>query len=206
MQSRYVQQRISSDWPSISSRVGLAASLEGIILRIRTHGHQRRASSHQYGEAPVLVPQRGRFVDALITFDSLALALRMAPALGLEQQAGADLGALAEPHEADPLPGGTRPVIVLHGALELVADLLGGGGRVDFGVVGQPAQPPAIGAHVRVDGQDARTGVAEEGRVGEDEAEGRGEVVDYASRLEAEDFSCNAAACCIGTWLAQARG
>lgn len=60
-------------------------------------------------------------------------------------------------------------------------------------MLGQPAQPAPKGRAVLVDGDDAWPGVAEEGPVGEDEAEG-GEVFDEGAGLQAEDFGGGAAA------------
>lgn len=58
---------------------------------------------------------------------------------------------------------------------------------------GQPTQPAAKGPAVLVDGDDSGTRVAEEGPVGEDEAE-VGEVLDEGAGLGAEDFARDAAA------------
>lgn len=59
--------------------------------------------------------------------------------------------------------------------------------------VGNPPQPAAEGTPGFVDGDDSWAGRAEEGAVGEDEAEG-GEGFYEAAGLRAEDFAVDAAA------------
>lgn len=75
--------------------------------------------------------------------------------------------------------------------LQLLAQLLVADLRV---LRVQPPQPPPVGSHVGVDGDDVWAGPAEEGGVREDEAEVRGEVAEEGAGLEAEDGGGDAAA------------
>lgn len=74
-------------------------------------------------------------------------------------------------------------------------DLGGGGLGVDDGLVlGQPAQPAAEGPVVAVDGDDVVVRGADEGALGEDEAEVRAQARDEGAALHLEDGGVDAAA------------
>lgn len=196
MQGRQLQQRLVLDDAFVQAGVNIGGALEGVGLGVWAHSYQGRAASHEYGKAPVLVPQPGLGIITLITSRDTASVHEAPAALSLKQKTGANLGALAETHEADPLAGSALSVVIIHGAFELVANLLNGTRGVDGLVVGQPAQPTAVRPHVRIYREDARTSVAKERRVSEDETEGCREMVQQTTGLQAENLARHATACC----------
>nr|POF02267.1 hypothetical protein CFP56_65532 [Quercus suber] len=164
-----------------------AHALELVALADRARRHARGPRA-QVAEADERAPAREQDAELVVRRGGQAA---LAPDLLLVEQAGGELGALREAEHAD--PGPAAGILALAGR-ERVAHLLDRRLVVQRRVLGrQPAQPAAEGPAVLVDGHDAGAGVAEEGPVGEDEAELR-EVLDQGAGLRGEDFGVDAAA------------
>ena len=162
-----------------------------------TESKRRRPTRHQDTEFPPRAREahlrRRRRTTTNTTIKTKILPLSLAfPQLPLHQHAKRQLSPLTKPNQTHPL---ARPRIRLHSTFKHKFNL-GYSLRliVHGGVGGKPAGPAVAGAHGRVDGLEVVVHVAEEGPVGEDEAEVRGEGREEGAELEAEDVGADAAA------------
>nr|POF15287.1 hypothetical protein CFP56_42176 [Quercus suber] len=162
-------------------------ALEHMSLGHRARRHTRRARTRR-AQTDERTPPREQDGEAILP---PAFARRAAAELLLIQQTGREFRALREPQQGDP---GSAPGIRAPTRRERVFDLVDRGRVVDGRVlVGDPAQPASKGAPVRVHGDHAGPGRAEEGRIREDEPE-LWEVSDQRARLRAEDVGVHAPA------------